>query len=697
MRLITRQIHRAFPELDSYDDEQCARFIKAARSGASVWFLHTTAILAVTLPLLFVGIGLSAWASDKLRIYSFTTQSFELWLGIALWMLATVLFLGFGLVAGYLTRDLLLRRRLRYILQTRGGCPGCGYSVIGLAVTTKDNGATSVRCPECGSEVEVDPSLSELVREGGNWSGDSEGLRTAGAVGGVGATGRVFVGGVRVDLRVFWTARRKKIAKRVAIIFAIVVFGGGGLVAGINEIYIRWQAGKAQKALDKAQADYLALAEKGYAAAGMQPLGAGGAGPSVWEQFDEVSTRMNAVDGPAWRDAYVADTSNPYPDFGSIANPQASMRDSPTPEVVAKQQAAIDLARSVIPLYEKAGVFESIQKVGGNPNARLPDAMLSVDLSRANFSIIGRQREVCRVLGGRMALAAEAGNRAVFLESLDAIMVMARAGQAQPLRIALFTGVAYESLALEHLRVMLMRGQINAAWIPEIQEIIQRRRLPLAFDHSMEGERLIATGAIAKLFADPGNVRLGKYSKGFQRALPTTGWGAVAVSLRDARLGTLDDNLKAADALFANALPTANAEAWQRGTMASWGVAPTDLTLVNAMVTVSRAETLIDTITANRRGLDTWLALERFKVNTGAYPASLAELIPKHLPAFPLDPWTAKSIQYRRFATSEDPDARPFVLYFVGPDEIDDGGTGATKGQSFWSQTKDHVVNDPNR
>ena len=51
----------------------------------------------------------------------------------------------------------------------------------------------------------------------------------------------------------------------------------------------------------------------------------------------------------------------------------------------------------------------------------------------------------------------------------------------------------------------------------------------------------------------------------------------------------------------------------------------------------------------------------------GAYPNSLAELVPNLLPEAPIDPWSGKGLLYRRTEHG-------FILYSVGDNMQDDGG-----------------------
>ncbi len=66
------------------------------------------------------------------------------------------------------------------------------------------------------------------------------------------------------------------------------------------------------------------------------------------------------------------------------------------------------------------------------------------------------------------------------------------------------------------------------------------------------------------------------------------------------------------------------------------------------------------------------LALKIYKAKYGTYPESLAKLVPDILEEIPSDPFTEKSLVYRK---SKD----GFILYSLGPNMKDDGGTARPK------------------
>lgn len=61
------------------------------------------------------------------------------------------------------------------------------------------------------------------------------------------------------------------------------------------------------------------------------------------------------------------------------------------------------------------------------------------------------------------------------------------------------------------------------------------------------------------------------------------------------------------------------------------------------------------------------LAAERYRLEKGAWPVSLAAMVPDYLPAVPIDPFDGQPVRFRRIADG-------IVIYCFGQDRNDDGG-----------------------
>jgi hypothetical protein len=91
---------------------------------------------------------------------------------------------------------------------------------------------------------------------------------------------------------------------------------------------------------------------------------------------------------------------------------------------------------------------------------------------------------------------------------------------------------------------------------------------------------------------------------------------------------------------------------------------------------------------ASRELALTALALKRYQLRHGQFPADLSALVPGFLPSLPRDPADGQALRYR-----PKPDGT-FLLYSIGEDGVDNGGDGssATKTSSYgWQRGRDLV------
>ena len=158
MRLPKDKIYRAFPELDQFSNEQCERFVyRAGRGRTSI--AHRLVLLAMTglIVVILIPLELGFVVVCDNYLYSFfegnnnMLPAFFLALFMGVWLLLDFLCL-------LIIRDKLMIRRIRQVLAKSSQCHSCGYSLLGLPVSS----LSSIQCPECGHITIVDLSLNEL-------------------------------------------------------------------------------------------------------------------------------------------------------------------------------------------------------------------------------------------------------------------------------------------------------------------------------------------------------------------------------------------------------------------------------------------------------------------------------------------------------------------------------------------------------
>jgi len=99
----------------------------------------------------------------------------------------------------------------------------------------------------------------------------------------------------------------------------------------------------------------------------------------------------------------------------------------------------------------------------------------------------------------------------------------------------------------------------------------------------------------------------------------------------------------------------------------------------------------IMTAEATCRVTATGVALKRYQLKHGKYPATLSDLVPEFISSIPRDPVDGKPLRYRLMADGS------FLLYSIGENGRDDGGDGSTgrkSGRNFPSRWTERAALD---
>lgn len=140
MRFPLTKIYRAFPQLDSFSDDECERYVRYAyrqsrfRIGCAPVIAFVIALIAwVTIS------GLVIAALDRFGILPIQPE-----LSLLLGVVSTF---AVPAIIALIVRDRVLLGVLHDRLRT-ARCPGCEFSLLGLPVK-----AGTARCPECGMNI----------------------------------------------------------------------------------------------------------------------------------------------------------------------------------------------------------------------------------------------------------------------------------------------------------------------------------------------------------------------------------------------------------------------------------------------------------------------------------------------------------------------------------------------------------------
>jgi hypothetical protein len=553
-----------------------------------------------------------------------------------------VFFMAFApLVGWYLLRDVQLRRRIRHILRARAMCPGCGYRLVGLFV----NAGHKVVCPECAMETEVDPSLSELTTDD---------------------AGRAMFNPAPPK-PTWWqrrmTARRKKWIRRAAMGLVILVIAGIPLGWAGYELFLRHQAAIAKRERPGA-AGLMALVQK------YQPAPGGEDVPDGWTFFEKAVLLADATDGKLWKGGWPTTRSGARqapPDFSMIFSEAA-----PGGEAELDEANRISRAGGLRSLeaWQRAGVFAEIDKIAASPRAVRPiDIGPEQPMVGILLPTLGKSRQFARACAARMYVAQMRGDRETYVRSLEEMMAVSRIDSQQPLIIDRLVSIAIDSLAYGRVQSTLVTHPSDE-WLDGIEGAMDRQGWRAPPELVVEGERIASLDTSAWLFSDPDRVRGGRFSKGVGSI------GAMAApSPLTQRLGTYWENRDTINRHMDWFESMLAKERFERGAMRGNPEPSSNLILINLLMP-AYGHTLksFDQHELERRGLRVSIALERYRLKHGEYPAALADLVPAHLSTIPIDPWSGKPLGYKRIDSVTDKLGRGYLLYSFGADGKDDGG-----------------------
>ena len=147
MRLLTRKIYRAYPELDKFEDDVCMRYIKRARRLQNAWKFWFSLVLVLPLS---IGVWIVlVYMTGMILNHVNAPMSYSVEIALYLFIATGIVWVpAFSIL---LIRDRWLHRCIRKQL-TGVQCGACGYSLLGLTIQNESN-APSVHCPECGLQT----------------------------------------------------------------------------------------------------------------------------------------------------------------------------------------------------------------------------------------------------------------------------------------------------------------------------------------------------------------------------------------------------------------------------------------------------------------------------------------------------------------------------------------------------------------
>lgn len=647
MRLPGTKIWRAFSELDRFSDEQGRAFVKAASSA--FWPVHLLrgalylVLSCVMLAVVLASAALSESVMNGSRI-PYTTRS-----------IITVSFAAFVAIPAFsvvlLFRDLLLRRRIRKVIQSQGVCQRCGYILLGMRVPND----LKLTCPECGDVTTVNPALDTLAQD--QASGESR-----------------FQGRHKPILpSYFWTRERKRLFNVLALIVLLGPPIGYGVWWLYREIDLRMQASRAKELLTTT-ADFRAYYRRVIAGRDSRAL----EGESVYT-FAE---KMNELVQVAELVATLEPPEQPgleyverVPDMYLISNPEDVPNRFPVGTELQQQLSLRDAKRMIELLDQSAGnaLAEHFVGIRGRNYAFRHLSEINADEqfsgSRAiPISDLGLLRQLARVAEAQMRLALDRHDRGAFRIWLAFGLRLSELSHEQSSLISSLVGSAISNMVMQQLRRAVSSG-LPQPWLDDIATVLrQHSRQAVSLKDILEGERVRTHEILCLFWSEPRNV------KNFQSLKSL--FGSITV---DGRCGRLMENISEIDDYHRWLGSVTNDRGFQRPYTP---YTPSGKNLLFVNMHTSFFERCVHTIeyqSFDERVVELAVSVERYRARNGVLPETLQQLVPTFINEIPQDPVNARPISYAKASTEVSPCG--FVLYLWG-DKQDDQGTPNKAGQT---------------
>lgn len=304
---------------------------------------------------------------------------------------------------------------------------------------------------------------------------------------------------------------------------------------------------------------------------------------------------------------------------------------------------------------------------------------------------LGPLRMSVKLVSARAEVEAMEGNTTGLVDAVDLGFRHAQLVADEPILISGLVSIAREGLALDTIERVMGLTTLSAEQLTQLDHLLAGREGRNRLLWAMRGERACFLGtveyarangwgaleAIAGVGSDPTGG-----SATANGALRHIGWipGLRGVLMRDEAAGLDLYNRMVAAAKD----PRQNAAMFQQ-VENEVGQLPPYFVLSRMLIpSVGRAFMLETRADAEIVTTRTALAVEHYRLDTGHFPKSLDELVPKYLDSVPQDPFAAGPLRYRE-------DEGGVVIYSVSDDGQDDGGL-VTYRVAKPSDTKDWGV-----
>ncbi|MCC6677265.1 MAG: hypothetical protein IT436_08975 [Phycisphaerales bacterium] len=398
------------------------------------------------------------------------------------------------------------------------------------------------------------------------------------------------------------------------------------------------------------QRQYHALALEG------QPA----AGPNALDLVGPVAERIKAVTAEVMAKQFPGEKPE-------MVDLQALTREAATPREK-------EIARAVLAALIKSDVPRLAAELAAAPRSVKPEG--TGLLFNQMLPQLGRFRQIARFEAGRMALAQEAGDTSAWLTAFAETMRLGRQASQEPVLISALVGIAVQSLAFDSAHRLIASG-VDDTTLVKVAGIVRASPQP-GLDRQFRGEQLMAEDALDYIYdTGPEAIKVLRQPTNNPPARPAEPVVAEGDAMGPGMPPRAEHRRLITD-YYTKLRAWARLPAVQRkaiGASQTLGRAREESLLLQTLSPAfEKAVAALDQSRAERAGLLTVIAIERFKLAKGTYPANLGALSGDLLTEPAVDPYTGGPLGYLPPSKGPYEGGRAYVLYAAGIDASDDGG-----------------------
>jgi hypothetical protein len=358
------------------------------------------------------------------------------------------------------------------------------------------------------------------------------------------------------------------------------------------------------------------------------------------------------------------------------------------PAMAEQLEAARSATQSVMEKLDKAGINELLDKVAASkPGVRVVPS--NAKLLEILLPSLAPMRVLARYNSTRMRVAALAGDDDEMVRAFDCSLAMGVTLMHQGTLIERLVGLAIADHAKSSVGEILVfppeGKRPDAAMLRRLMTALDRLDAMPPMELAMNAERLGVLDTIQWTHSDDGRgdgyLLPGQLTRIMATPGSTLPGGMLGAMIGRVAMPTKKETTKKANEFYDTMVDlTKLTRAQQRkhqpnADMMVTQLGPRDVVLKMLLPAFGQALSADDRFRLTSDGLRTQLALELFKLERGGYPETLAELVPNYLKVLPLDPYSADSRQVIRYRKpAPEGEQRPYLLYSVGVDALDQGG-----------------------